>query len=92
MGRDRYGMQEPALEGAAERILALLAVVYGKVVGPEILGYVRRASNRWRQGETALAEIELVLGGLQQLNDVEAASLHLSLGERLLADGTLRAN
>jgi hypothetical protein len=88
MGRDRYGMQELALDGAAERILALLAVVYGKAVGPEIIGYVRRASNRWRQGETALAEIELALGGLQQLNDVEAASLSLSLGERLLADGT----
>jgi hypothetical protein len=88
MGRDRCGMQELSVGGAAERILALLAVVYGKAVGPEILGYVRRTSNYWRQGETALAEIELALGRLRPLNDVEAASLRLSLAERLLADGT----
>jgi hypothetical protein len=82
MGRDRYGMQELSVDGAAERILALLAV------GPAVLGNIRRASNYWSRGDTALAEIELALGGLQPLNDVEGAALRLSLGERLLAEGT----
>jgi hypothetical protein len=72
MGRDRYGMQELAVDVAAERALALLAVVYGKAVGPEILGNIGRASNYWSRGDAALAEIELALGALQPLNDVEA--------------------
>jgi hypothetical protein len=48
------------------------AVVYGKAVGPEILGNIGRASNYWSRGDAALAEIELALGALQPLNDVEA--------------------
>jgi hypothetical protein len=35
IGRDRYGMQELSVGGAAERILALLAVAYGMRSAPK---------------------------------------------------------
>lgn len=72
---------------AEERILALLAVTYGKAVRPEVLGNIRRATRYWRQGENALAAIEIALSGLPPLSDKKQTAARLSLGEQLLAAG-----
>ncbi len=85
--RDGCGTPALAIDGAEERILALIAVAYGKAVGPAVLGNIRRASACWSQGETVLAAIELALSGLAPLRDEEAVALRLSLGDRLLAAG-----
>lgn len=87
MGRDRDGSPGLAIDGEEERILALLALAYDRPVGPPVLDNIRRASANWSKGEPVLAAIDLALGGLSPLGDVEAASLRLSLGDKLLADG-----
>lgn len=61
-GRD--GTPEIAIDGAEERILALLAVAYGKTARPGVLGNVRRAARFWHRGENDLAAIEIALSGL----------------------------
>ncbi|HEU0156082.1 MAG TPA: hypothetical protein VFQ82_08425, partial [Stellaceae bacterium] len=87
MGRDRQGAPNLATDGDEERILALLALAYDRPIGAAVLGNIRRASNNWANGEPVLAAIDLALGGLSPLADVEAAALRLSLGEKLLAEG-----
>jgi hypothetical protein len=84
-GRD--GAPEIAIDGAEERILALLAVAYGKTALPGILGNVRRAARYWHRGENDLAAIEIALSGLPPLLNKEQASARLFLGEQLLAEG-----
>jgi hypothetical protein len=87
MGRDSNGRPALVIDGDEEGILARLALAYDRPVGPAVLGNIRRASENWCNGETILAAIDLALGGLSPLADVEAATLRLSLGEKLLADG-----
>jgi hypothetical protein len=87
MGCDGDGRLGLALDGAEERILALLAIAYGTAVRPNVLGNIRRTATRWRQSETVLAAIELALAGLPPRRDLEAVSRRLSLGEQLLAVG-----
>lgn len=86
-GRDCHDRLQLALDGAEERILALLATVYGRTVGPALLGKIRGAAAYWNQGETVLAAIQLARAGLPPLADEGAASLRLGLGEKLLANG-----
>jgi hypothetical protein len=87
MGRDSNGRPALVIDGDEEGILARLALAYDRPVGPAVLGNIRRASENWCNGETILAAIDLALGGLSPLADVEAATLRLSLGEKLLATG-----
>ncbi|MFZ3233955.1 MAG: hypothetical protein WA417_22400 [Stellaceae bacterium] len=84
---DVGGAPEIAVDGVEERILALLAIVYGGSVRARVLDNIRRASRYWRKGQQTLAAIELALTGLPPLVDQEQASSRLSLGERLLAEG-----
>lgn len=80
-------MPQLAIDGNEERILALLAIIYGKAVGPDVLGNIRRSSLEWRRGEPCLAQIHLAHSGLPALADPEEGSFRLSLGEKALADG-----
>ena len=59
--RTPAGPPEIAIDGAEERILALLVTVYGKAARPGILDTIRRAARYWQQGEDDLAAIELRL-------------------------------
>jgi hypothetical protein len=77
---------ELALDGAEERILALLSVAVGKAIDPCVLGNIRRASASWREGKTCLALIHLARIGLPSLTDEEAA-YRLFAADRLLASG-----
>lgn len=45
MRRNAGGTPQLAIDGREERILALLAIIYGKSAGPSVLGHIRRASN-----------------------------------------------
>jgi len=58
---DRNGAPAIAIHDAEARILALLAVAYGKTPRPGILGNVRRAAQYWHRGENELAAIEIAL-------------------------------
>jgi hypothetical protein len=84
-GRD--GVPEIAIDGAEDRILALLAVAYGKAAQSGVLGMIRRAARYWHRGEKHLAAIEIALTGLPPLVHKEQASARLHLGETLLAAG-----
>ena len=85
--RDSDGVAQLAIGRAAERILALLAVAYGKTVGPKTLGGIRRAATEWSRGETCLAQIHLARCGLPRLPDDEEAPFRLFLGDEMLAEG-----
>jgi len=78
---------EIAIDGAEERILALLAIGYGRAAGPGVLGNIRRAARYWRRGENELAAIEIALSGLPPLADEKETFARLFLGEQLLAEG-----
>lgn len=84
---ERHGAPEIAVDGAEERILALLAVAYGKTVQPGVLGNIRRAARYWHRGEDNLAAIEIALGNLPPLAHKERDTARLLLGEQLLAEG-----
>jgi hypothetical protein len=85
--RDAFGLAELVVAGAEERILALLAIAYGKDVGPDVLSNIRWAAREWRRGQSCLAQIHLAYSGLPRLADLEEASSRLFLGEKLLAAG-----
>lgn len=87
MGRGPAGKPELLLDGQEQRILALLAVVYGEAIGPPILETIRRASDYWTQGEPVLAAIALARAGLPPLDDPERVSRGLSHAEQLLDNG-----
>ncbi|HEY1301214.1 MAG TPA: septal ring lytic transglycosylase RlpA family protein [Stellaceae bacterium] len=87
MGRSPAGRPELVLEGQEQRILALLAIVYGEAVSPRILETIGRASSYWTAGEPVLAAIALARAALPPLDDPERISQGLSRAEHLLADG-----
>jgi hypothetical protein len=73
------------LEGGADaRLLVLLAAAYRRTIGPEVLGHVRRAATRWREGDAALASVHLALAGLGPLSNPRESARRLFLAERLL--------
>jgi hypothetical protein len=77
---------ELVLDGAEERILALLAAAYGRPIEATVIDNIRRASDYCGEGEVCLALIQLVLSGLPQLED-ETASPRLFVAEKLLDAG-----
>jgi 3D (Asp-Asp-Asp) domain-containing protein len=87
-GVQARGAKRPvlALDGAEERLLALLSVAYGRAIDPHVLGNIRRASTAWRAGETCLALIHLARTGLSNLPD-EEATYRLFAADSLLASG-----
>ena len=67
------GCTRLALDGAEERLLALLAVAYARAVAPNIIGNIRRAARDWADGDDCMALIHLARGGLPQIEQGEAA-------------------
>jgi hypothetical protein len=84
---DRHGRSTFAIDGNEERILALLAVAYGRPVEPETISHIRRASEQYARGEITLALIHLARAGLPRLSDPKNAAYRLFVGEALLDDG-----
>jgi hypothetical protein len=87
LARQRAGAAQPSLslEGAEERVLAMLSVASGKAVAPRMLDRLRRAAAAWRDGETALANIHLALADLPRLD--AASAYRLFAADRLPASG-----
>ena len=69
------GPRRVKLDSDQRRLLALLSAAYARRVGPEVLPHIRRASTRWRDGETELAAVHLALTGLGRLSRVAARRL-----------------
>jgi hypothetical protein len=84
---DRDEGPEIAIDGAEERILALLAVAYGKTAQPGVLGNIRRAARYWQRGEDDLAAIEIALSGLPPLPDAEGGFRALASRRRTPGGG-----
>jgi hypothetical protein len=86
MGRNRANEFELVLRRDEERLLALLSAVYGRQVAPKVMYYVARASDQWRRGDKALAQIELAFARFPRLETKEDA-FRLFLAEDLVVRG-----
>lgn len=76
------------LGGADEdRLEALLAVAYGRVIGAAALTHTRRAIERWRQRDRARADLHLALTGLGSLPRPIVDSERLFLADALMEAG-----
>lgn len=71
---NRWGPPVLAIGGNEERILALLAVAYGRAIEPTVIDNIRRASEHSARGEVALAAIHLARAGLPRLSDPKDAA------------------
>jgi hypothetical protein len=86
-GHDSAGMATLDIEGREDRVLALLAVTYGRPISPGVLGNFHRAARAYARGENAIAHMHLAFTGLHGLEDEERASFRLFLAKRLLDAG-----
>ena len=76
-----------ALDGEEERLLALLAVAYGRPISSKVIGNIKRATRDWANGERCLAQIHLARSRLPPLDTGEAAPFRLFAAERLIEEG-----
>lgn len=86
MTREGLGAPRLALDVDGERFLALLSVASREPVRTDVLRHVEAASDHWRQGDKALANLRLVFAGLPRLAD-PADAYRLRLAEHLLDEG-----
>jgi hypothetical protein len=75
-----------SLEGHQARVLALLAIAYGKAMAPTVLGNIARAGKAWNEGDDCLAYIHLAHARLPALEGSREAARRL-----FLADGFIKA-
>ena len=52
-----------------QRVVALLAAAYGRTISPDVLKHIEGASEQWRRGDKALANIRLAFARLPRLED-----------------------
>jgi hypothetical protein len=74
------------LEGREARLVTLLCAAHLRPVPPEALGHIRKATERWSEGDSSLAEVHLALSGMAKL-----AEPHLAAQRLFLADGLMEA-
>ncbi|QGM45778.1 hypothetical protein [Methylocystis heyeri] len=86
MTRDAFGAPRLAVEEDEDRIFALLAAAHGRPASPELWRHLEGASDYWRRGEKALANIRLAYAALPRLED-RADAYRLFLAEELLDSG-----
>jgi len=86
-GPDRLRLR---LDG--ERLRALLSVAYGGPVSPSTLRRIRKAAEKWSQGEECQAALHLVFAGLPKLEPSSDAAWRLFLADELMADGVAPAD
>ena len=80
------GLDEDLSTEPLERIAVLLSATYGREVPPQALRSVTRAVRRWREGDGALAHIELAFARLPRLES-EDDGFRLFLAAALLDEG-----
>jgi len=74
------------LEGSEARLAALLAAAHLRPVTPEALNHIRKAAERWNEGDAGLAQVHLALSRLGPLDAPGAQRLFLA--DELLKAGT----
>src|SRR5262245_44623550 len=67
-----------AIDGAEERILALLSAAVNKTVAVRTIENLRRASEQWARGDKCLAHIHLAFAVLPQIDADGAVRLALA--------------
>lgn len=73
-------------EGSEARLATLLAAAHLRPVAPEALNHIRRAAERWNDGDAGLAQVHLALSRLGPLDAPGAQRLFLA--DELLKAGT----
>ncbi|QXX74164.1 hypothetical protein MHY1_00972 [Methylovirgula sp. HY1] len=86
MTRNKGGESVLDLNTDRQRIFALLAVAYGRVASPDAFRHIEGASEQWRRGDRALANIRLAFARLPRLED-RASVTRLFHAEDLLERG-----
>jgi hypothetical protein len=86
MTRDKGGEAVLDLNADRQRIFALLAATYGRTVPPEVFRHIEGASEQWRRGDKALANIRLAFARLPRL-ETRADVYRLFHAEDLLERG-----
>jgi hypothetical protein len=82
-GADSRGV---SVDVDASRLRALLAAAHLRALTSEALAHLRKAAERWSEGQESLAAMHLALSGVSRLERPEEAANRL-----FLADGLLRA-
>ena len=82
------GRRTIRLEGREARLVALLSAAHLRPVGPEALNHIRKAAERWSEGEPGLAQVHLALSRLDRLDEPEPGAQRLFLADELLRAGT----
>ncbi|MEW6436925.1 MAG: hypothetical protein AB1508_07120 [Pseudomonadota bacterium] len=86
MRRDDTGAPRLDLDADGARVFALLAAAYGRPVRSDVLKHIKGASEHWRNGDKALANIRLAFARLPRLED-RASLYRLLCAEDLLEQG-----
>jgi hypothetical protein len=81
------GRGEVRLEGREPRLLALLAAAHRRAPAAGSLTHLRKAAQRWNEGEADLAAIHLALSGVSRLGKPRADAQRLFLADGLLEAG-----
>jgi hypothetical protein len=78
---DVCGRPRLAVDADGTRLFALLSIAFDRPFSPNIFEHLQRASNYWRHGDRALANIHIAFARLPRLeNRNEAWRLHLAAG------------
>jgi hypothetical protein len=75
------------LDGREARLVALLCAAHLRPVATGALKHIRKAAERWSEGDTSLAQVHLALSRMDRLGD-PAAAQRLFLADELLKAGT----
>lgn len=86
MTRNQGGEPVLDIDADRQRIFALLAAAYGRTVSPDVFRHIEGASEQWRRGDKALANIRLAFARLPRL-ETRADAFRLFHAEDLLERG-----
>jgi hypothetical protein len=75
------------IDGDETRLLTLLSAAYGRAVGGEVLGHLRRGALRWGEGDAALASVHPALTRLGRLAAPREAARRLFMADGLMQAG-----
>ena len=76
-----------SIDSSEPRLRALLAAAHGRRPTAGALAHLRKAAERWSEGQEALAAMHLALSKVERLEQPEADAHRLFLADRLLNAG-----
>ena len=75
------------LDASEARLVTLLCAAHLRPVTPGALGHIRKAAERWNEGDNGLAEVHLALSGIAKLAEPGPAAQRLFLADGLMEAG-----